>query len=546
MEKKGQFLYHTGCPKCGSSDARAVYDTGSSYCFSCKTYYPADDMAAADVRRQKPTDLDWKPLTGTYKPLKKRGISQETCEKFGYLTGTDKKGQPVQIANYRDSAGNLIGQKIRTQDKQFRTLGRPQDALFGMHLWNGGRKIVITEGEIDALSVSEAQGNKWPVVSVPTGAGGAAKALSKHLDYLERFEEIILLFDNDEAGEEGAQEAALVLPAGKTYIARLPGQYKDANEALLAEDIRAITAAIWNAKAYKPDGLLTIDDIIDDILKPPEQGIPWFLPTLTQLTYGRRPGELYFLGAGTGVGKTDWMVQSIAYDIFELGEEVAVFFLEQPPNETVKRIIGKYKGVPYHIPLEDEQAQQARMEELKIALQHPAIQSLNLYNAFGVADWDSIKLKILYLASQGCRIVYIDHLTALATGVEEKDERKELERITADMASLAKQHNLIITCVSHLATPDKGSHEEGARVKIRHFKGSRAIGFWAYFMFGLERDQQAEDEDARHTSTLRILKDRYTGQSTGRTIQLAYDPETTRISEKGTGFQAVDVDDEEF
>lgn len=66
---------------------------------------------------------------------------------------------------------------------------------------------------------------------------------------------------------------------------------------------------------------------------------------------------------------------------------------------------------------------------------------------------------------------------------------------------------------------------------IRHFKGSRAIGFWSYFMFGLERDGQAEDEDVRSTTTLRILKDRLTGQSVGQTIRLRYDRETGMLSE---------------
>jgi twinkle protein len=64
---------------------------------------------------------------------------------------------------------------------------------------------------------------------------------------------------------------------------------------------------------------------------------------------------------------------------------------------------------------------------------------------------------------------------------------------------------------------------------IRHFKGSRSIGFWSYFMFGLERDQQAEDVMESRKTTFRILKDRYTGQATGKCIDLGYIPETGRI-----------------
>ena len=130
--------------------------------------------------------------------------------------------------------------------------------------------------------------------------------------------------------------------------------------------------------------------------------------------------------------------------------------------------------------------------------------------------------------ADGIEIFYIDHLTALATG-QGTDERVELERITAAIAMLAKRLNVIITMVSHLATPEGKPHEEGGRVTIRHFKGSRAIGFWCHFMFGLERNQQAEDLVERQTTTFRILKDRYTGQSTGMTIPLNYNHETGKL-----------------
>ena len=154
-----------------------------------------------------------------------------------------------------------------------------------------------------------------------------------------------------------------------------------------------------------------------------------------------------------------------------------------------------------------------------------------MYDSFGVCEWDTVKANIEYMHhADGIEIFYIDHLTALATG-QGTDERVELERITAAIAMLAKRLNVIITMVSHLATPDGKPHEEGGRVSIRHFKGSRAIGFWCHFMFGLERNQQAEDEAERGTTTFRILKDRYTGQSTGLTIPLNYNHETGALYE---------------
>jgi twinkle protein len=125
---------------------------------------------------------------------------------------------------------------------------------------------------------------------------------------------------------------------------------------------------------------------------------------------------------------------------------------------------------------------------------------------------------------------FLDHLTALAAA--EEDERKALEKITAEIASFAQAYNVCMYVISHLATPEGKPHEEGGRVMIRHFKGSRAIGFWAHFMFGLERDQQAEDIAVRQHTIFRILKDRFTGQATGKTIGLGYDVETGRLFEQ--------------
>lgn len=534
-ENNSHYLYKTSCDNCGSSDANAVYSNGSHYCFSCGHYSPSEETL--EVAHRRTTVKEFEPLVGDYTALKARGIHQDTCEKYGYFLASDwnketERTERCQVANIRDAKGTLIGQKVRFKDKVFKTHGKPQDALFGMHLFTGGKKLVITEGEIDALSVSQVNGNKYPVVSIPTGAGKHIKTIvGKHLEYLDNFEEIILFFDSDDVGTTAAKEVASILPPNKVKLAKL-GAYKDANEALVAKDYKAINNAIFTAEAYKPDGLLTIEDIRDEVEKPVEMGLPWFMPSLTKATYGRHYGSVVALGAGTGVGKTDWLTQSVSYDLRELKEKVGVFFLEQAPVETVKRVAGKHNGRQFHIPNDDAEFQKQLNEELKDDLSSDDYRNLYLYDSFGVTDWDSIKSKIIYLTTIGVRIFYIDHLTALATGTEDKDEKSELERITAEMAGLCKKYNVWMLTVSHLSTPATGSHEEGARVQIRQFKGSRAIGFWMYFMFALERNQQADNEEERHTTTFRILKDRNTGQSTGQTIALGYDQDTGLIYEK--------------
>jgi hypothetical protein len=101
----------------------------------------------------------------------------------------------------------------------------------------------------------------WPMVSLPHGAASAKKDLKKQIPLLQGYEEICLFFDNDEAGRNAVEQAASILPAGKVTIARLE-QYKDASDALQANDKNAICIAIWDAKAYQPVGIIDCKNII--------------------------------------------------------------------------------------------------------------------------------------------------------------------------------------------------------------------------------------------------------------------------------------------
>jgi twinkle protein len=522
-ETDSSFLYHSSCPDCGSSDALSVYSDNHTYCFACSTHGWLDGGAKQLTHAtQKAHTMGL--LTGTFADLNKRRITEDTCRKFGYTIG-DLHGTKVQIAPYTDANGSPVAQKVRTANKDFSVLGDLKLAdppLFGAHLWGGGKRIVITEGEIDAMTVAQVQGLKWPAVSIPSGAQGARKAIARSLEYLAKFDEVVLMFDNDEPGRAAAAEAAEVLPPGKCKIASLP--LKDANEMLAQGRGEEIVQAIWNAKPFRPDGLVAMKDLIEQALKRPTMGLTWWLDSLTQATYGRRFGEVYTFGAGTGVGKTDFLLQQMAHDLYVLGEPVGAFLLEQSPAETLQRLAGKAKGRVYHIPDAEYDP-----EELRGVLNEIADKGrLFLYDNFGCADWAQIAPKIRYLAqAEGVRIFYLDHLTALAA--METDERKALEMIMAEIAGLAKELNVMINVVSHLSTPEGKSHEEGGRVTIKNFKGSRAIGFWSHFMFGLERDQQ--DESQRNTSVFRILKDRNTGRGTGKTYNLRYDPLTGMLSE---------------
>jgi twinkle protein len=479
--------------------------------------------------------MDRPKISGECVALAKRDISEEVCKRYNYQVGIVPqdyparddspigmmKGKTVQIENYYDNEGNLVGQKLRDKDKNFAIIGNNSEVLFGRQTVKaGGKMLVITEGAIDCMSYAEMR-KGWPAVSIPNGAAAAKKAIKANIEFLESFEKVVFCFDNDEAGRKAIEECKGILSAGKMAIAALPQEFKDLNEALVSGDYKACLQAVLNAETVRPDGLVEVDDIIEDAMKPIEWGLPWFIPELTQLTYGRRYGEVYGVGAPTGGGKTDLLTEQIAFDVNELGLNVGVFFLEQKPTETVKRIAGKLASKRFHVPDDGWTEQELRDNAVKLR------GKVVFYDSFGQTEWDQVKTRIRHIhMTKGTKVFYVDHLTAMA---DTSDEKGSLEQIMKELAGIANELGLIVIYVSHLTTPDGTPHEEGGHIAIRHFKGSRSIGFWSFFMFGLERNQQAEDEFERHTTILRILKDRYTGQATGHCLMLGYDPVGGRI-----------------
>jgi twinkle protein len=464
-------------------------------------------------------------LSGEVRGLRARKITDETCKKFGYMCG-EYKNRPVQIAPYYDADGQAVAQKVRFPDKTFLVAGDISEALpFGAQCWpKTGKKIVVTEGEVDALTMSQVQGNKWPVVSISCGAGPQIrKYFAKHKEYFNGFEEVVLMFDMDQPGRDAAKVAAEVL-GSRARIADLP--LKDANEMLQADRTDELINAMWKAKEYRPEGIVDMAELKAAVMERPQEGMSWPFPTLTKLTFGIRLGEIIALGAGTGVGKTDFFAQTITHFAAEHKVPVGVFSLEQHPTETATRLAGKLAKKTFHIP--DSGWTEADFETAWATLMKSG--KVFLYDSFGNNDWEVVKEKMEYLHhAHGVRYFFLDHLTALAAWQD--DERKALEVIMSEMGSLVKKLDCTIFLISHLATPEGKPHEEGGRVMIRHYKGSRAIGFWSHFVIALERDQQADRETQRKTTTVRVLKDRYTGRSTGEKFYIGYDEDTGMLYE---------------
>lgn len=536
-DNNGELLYHTSCDSCGSSDANAIYSSDTSYCFSCGKWDTTTPNTSSKQRKTSTMSRDIL-LQGEAKVLKARGITKAISSQYNYKIGVDNAGNGCQIATYYDKDKQPVAQKLRYKDKTFKFIGDSKEALlYGQQLFSsGGKKLTITEGEIDALSVAQAFDGKYPVVSLPNGAQGAKKSITKNIEWITSFEEIYLWFDNDQPGLEAIEEVLNVLPIGKVKIIK-HDKFKDASEVLTETGKAGVVNAFYNAEPYKPDGFINPLDIIDEATKPIEWGIPWLYEKLTNVSYGRRYGEVVAVGAGVSVGKTDFLMQQIAEDL-KNKHHVATFMLEQSKVETLQRIAGKIDGTFYHLP-------DVEYEVDKLKQTITSIPNLHIYDNFGKIDWETIKGKIRAAThSFGCKLFYIDNLTALNAHAD--DERRNLDGLMEEIASLAKELDIWILLVSHLNPPKSGaSHEAGGKVEQGQFTGSRAIMRWCQFMLGVERNTLHDDPKERCKGLVRCIKDRFSGKATGQTIGFVYDTETGLTLEADEVAQLEMFDDEE-
>jgi len=501
-------------PGCGSSDACAHYEDGHKHCFSCGAHTSASGESKDSPEPERAKGL----IRGEYVPLTARMIDAATCQKFGYECGTFG-GKDCQIAPYFDKHGAMIGQKLRFKDKTFMGLGNMKKALlFGQQLWrDGGKMLVITEGEIDAMTVSMLQGNRWPVVSIPSGAEGAAEAIARNLDWVSKFESVVLMFDNDEPGINAAKETALLLPPGRCKIASLP--LKDPNEMLLKGKGREVIDAIWGAKVFRPDGILDSDEVLHLVETAPARTpiAVYPYPVIQSKTRGIFPGSVNVITGGSGTGKTEFTRSIILHNLKTNPEfRAGIISLE----EDVPRAAIGFVGMDMGIRLDWVEAP-TKVEGFYESWNRIIKDRVFFYDHRGAMDLDNIEARIRYLrVANRCDVVVLDNLTIMATQMEGDNERILIDTIVARLAQIVQETGVAIILCCHLKRPSGTPHEEGGETSLGQLRGSGGIGNFVMVAMGLERNQQ--DPETPNLLTFRILKNRNTGK-TGVAGQALYD-----------------------
>lgn len=308
---------------CGTNRGLQVFleDDGryTGFCFKCQTYVknPYADHGesytppAPSVESQEDVQKKLKGISGfPQEKMKEERIDKEIVQYFGVRLGFDQETASVVKTHYYpyEKDGTLKSYQVKILDgKKFFTIGDFTNIEpFGWRqaLKAGGRTLFITEGQKDAMALTQVvkkfstTGKMPAVISLPNGVKSVDK-MQQYIKHFDRWAEVVLCFDMDDAGREAVKNFLLIYPEAK--VAKYP--LKDAHDMLMANrEEELFQAVFFNAKTQLPDKLKRSSDVWDLASKRPEQGMSWPWPSLTSLTRGIRRGEGYYIGGGVKMG----------------------------------------------------------------------------------------------------------------------------------------------------------------------------------------------------------------------------------------------------
>jgi twinkle protein len=547
MESK--FLTHIPCENCGSSDGNSLYDDGHQYCFVCESF-----ISKTEGDKMPEEHTQKAPIQGVYTNILSKGILSSipdrklnvaTCKSYGVTVEKTNEAVTKHIYPYYNSDRKHIGNKTRVvATKEFRSEGNISDGtLFGQNNFDPvGKYITVTEGELDAMSAYQMFGSKWPCVSVKSSSS-ALTDCKKNFKYLNSFNTIVLCFDNDTTGRNAANKVAAIFEPHKCKIVNLKS-FKDASDYLKAGQREEFIQLWWNSTPYTPAGLVNLGTLGSSLYEEnycETVSYPW--SGLNEKIYGIRTGELVTFTSGTGMGKSSVIRELMHHIMKNTKDNIGVFALEESIKNTAFNIMSVEANQRLYI---KEIRDTFSLEQLKEWEDNTiGTNRFVAFDHFGSMSNEDILGLVRFMSNAlDCKWIVLDHLSMVISGQQDGDERRNIDNLMSNLRKIVEECNVSLLVVSHLrrTSSDRG-HEEGREVSLAHLRGSQSIGQLSDAVIALERNQQAQDPTEANTTTVRILKNRYTGE-TGIATYLFYDKETGRMSEISNPFEVEGDNDE--
>lgn len=309
-------------------------------------------LGVRDEMPQKPAPAYTRPVkpktalpSATLEWLTSRGLTSATIEAFK-VREVQRNGQPWALFPYLRDGEYVNGKYRNPADKK--AMQQEKDAepcLFGWHLIAPkARTVAITEGEVDAMTLHQVG---IPALSVNAGAGNH-QWIENDWERLERFSEILVCFDHDEAGDKGAAEVMKRL--GLDRCKRMMLGAKDANQWLQDGATAAqFVEAARTAKTQDPDELRSAADFmarVKSMFYPAHGEHVYPLLELDQRFewFEFRPGELTVWTGFNGHGKS-LLLSQVQLGLMSQDQRFVIFSGEMTPEYLLKRMTKQATGL---------------------------------------------------------------------------------------------------------------------------------------------------------------------------------------------------------
>ena len=560
----GEFVKHTACPSCGSSDGLAIYSDDSSHCFVCQKTVPSEEFKEANkepkkvrksVRKEVMTEKVKTTVTSQQtEELKSRtslsargyrGIKDETLKTFGVRTEFNEETGEVYCTYYPCTVnGELSGWKPRVHPKQFGgSIGQTGSNcdLFGQFKFkNGGKTVLIVGGEHDQLAayqmLKEYYVSKgWdfePVVVSPTvGETGCAKQIAAQYTWFNQSDKIVVAMDSDEAGQKAIDKIVAALPKGKVFVAKWSG--KDPNEMLLKGKERQFISDFYNAKAYVPAGVVGSNELYDKIVAQAEQikvPFPPFLKTLNDmLGGGLNLGHIYTCSGVTGGGKTSLINEMIYHWLFHSPYQIGVVSMELNAGQYGEVLLSRHIQQKLAKLNHDDKIKLLGTDQIRLMGKElfekddgsPRFMLIDDRDSSLEQFQDTIEQMII---SSGVKIVVIDPWSDVLDGLSNEEQALAMKWLK----SCIKSHGCSFFLINHVRKSQNGGKNDqsaGGKITESDIMGSSTIMKSASANILLMRNKDAEDIQERNTTNISLAKNRLLGL-TGPAGQVYYDFET--------------------
>lgn len=548
-KRKGDELFFKWCPYChGDGHDKDTFSvnltTGLYKCFrsGCDRHghfvqlardfgYPLD---MGDTP-QKYRELPQRPLKvkeQAVRYLEGRGISRGVTER--YHISARKDNENVLVFPFYDENHTLRFVKYRKtnfdkeRDKNKEWCEKDtMPILFGMDQCQDFSCLVITEGQIDSLSVAEAGISN--AVSVPNGARGFTW-IENCWDWVTKFPEVVVFGDCERGKVTLVDELSRRLRC-KLRVVRQEDYLgeKDANAILQKYGPEAIRQAVHNAQVLPVNHVVRLADVESVDLNDLER-IRTGFSNLDRVVDGFFMGQLVLLTGKRGEGKSTLIGQLMA-EALNQGYKVLAYSGELPGYQFKRWLDFQLAGpqnvlTTYNV-----------YSDPRYSLEGETVQRLNrwyydnafLYdnNSLNGDEYESLLETIeKTIQRYGVKLVCVDNLMTAIDVASADSQYIQQSQFVRSLKQIAVRYNVVVLLVAHPKKTDGKVTDNDAVF------GSSDITNRADIVLSYVKNSEGEAPGGK----VFIMKNRMTGKLAlgDGAVAMEYEPSSKRIYQAGS------------